>query len=300
MVVGIIIYRFPFFMGWGGVCFFSALAGIVLISFKDVGKALALIAFPLVYYFFIGRSRIAFVRYALPLVPFFCITGAVFAVEVSEKLKGYVAAGLRRWVLVLVIVAVILPSAVSVFKFNKLIAREDSRLLAMEWINDNFSVKSSIYQTGSWLGQVQLFESRESLERRLGELGREDLNSTGIALQARIDYLEKGGDKWFDQWKFEEEKKKFIFEGEEVEGFPQYIVLYETPVDVDKMTSPVSEDVIEILEEEYSLVKAFEVVDLGELGNIYDHQDAFYIPYFGFEGIERPGPNIYIHERISI
>ncbi len=292
-------FRVSLLYGLGWSLFLSSFIGVVLLFVKDVRKALVLIAFPLVYYFFIGRARTAFVRYTLPLVPFFCVTGAVFVVEVSEKLKKYVVVGLKRWVLVLMVVLVILPSTVSVLKFNKLMAVEDSRLLAAEWINDNFSEGGSIYQTGSWLGQVQLFESVESLERQLEEFEGEEHGNKRLALQARMDYLQSGGAKGFDQWEYEEERQRFFFEGEKMGHLPQYIILYETSVGVDKVTSPISEYVIEILEESYSLVKSFDVVDVENSENAYDHQDAFYLPYSGFEGVERPGPNIYIYEKVD-
>lgn len=284
-------------LGWS--LFLSSLTGLVLLFVKDMRKALVLIAFPLVYYFFIGRAWTAVVRYSLPLVPFFCVTGAVFIVEASEKLKRYVNPGLRRWVLVLITGLVIFPSAVSVLKFNKLMAVEDSRLLATEWINENLSEGSSIFQTGSWLGQVQLFESVESLERQLEEFEGEEHGNKRLALQARMDYLQSGGAKGFDQWEYEEERQRFFFEGEKMGHLPQYIILYETSVGVDKVTSPISEYVIEILEESYSLVKSFDVVDVENSENVYDQQDAFYLPYSGFEGVERPGPNIYIYENLG-
>jgi hypothetical protein len=31
--------------------------------------------------------------------------------------------------------------------------------------------------------------------------------------------------------------------------------------------------------------------------HVYDQQDAFYVPFDGFDGVARPGPNLSIYER---
>ena len=47
----------------------------------------------------------------------------------------------------------------------------------------------------------------------------------------------------------------------------------------------------------YKPVKIFEAVRSSRTGNKYDMLDAFYLPYSGFDGVRRPGPNFILYER---
>jgi hypothetical protein len=55
--------------------------------------------------------------------------------------------------------------------------------------------------------------------------------------------------------------------------------------------------VLDMLPSEYRLVHVVRAVDLDTPGNVYDIQDAFYLPYGGFKGVRRPGPNLEIYQR---
>ncbi len=46
--------------------------------------------------------------------------------------------------------------------------------------------------------------------------------------------------------------------------------------------------------------KIFRALDLQETGNLYDIQDAFFVPYAGFRGVERPGPNFTLFRRAEL
>ena len=50
---------------------------------------------------------------------------------------------------------------------------------------------------------------------------------------------------------------------------------------------------VEILKNRYELIAKFIASDPAA-NNLYDRQDAFYLPLRGFRGVERPGPNLYV------
>jgi len=46
-----------------------------------------------------------------------------------------------------------------------------------------------------------------------------------------------------------------------------------------------------LLSRPYRPIRTFETVDLKNDTNLYDQQDAFYVPYAGFKNVLRPRPN---------
>ena len=77
---------------------------------------------------------------------------------------------------------------------------------------------------------------------------------------------------------------------------PDYILVMESPLPrYEKVLGPIQER----LDSSYLLLKSFIAIDLEEERNRFDPIDAFYIPYAGFHGIERPGPNINVYRRTS-
>jgi hypothetical protein len=60
-----------------------------------------------------------------------------------------------------------------------------------------------------------------------------------------------------------------------------------------------TQDVVtEFLNEDYQFVREFTAY-MPRNGRVYDIQDAFFIPFTGFSGVERPGPNFTLYRRSS-
>jgi hypothetical protein len=53
----------------------------------------------------------------------------------------------------------------------------------------------------------------------------------------------------------------------------------------------------DMLHREYDLAHVIQAANLRDARNVYDIQDAFYLPYGGFHDIARPGPNLEIYKR---
>ena len=56
-------------------------------------------------------------------------------------------------------------------------------------------------------------------------------------------------------------------------------------------------EIRKILVSSYVLKNSFIALDVREERNLFDVDDDFYLPFAGYFGLSRPGPNIYIFEK---
>ena len=275
-------YTLPYGMGWP--LFLSALVGMGIYVRKDATRALGLFLFPLVLYTLAGRGYTVFVRYMVPIVPFLCISAAMFAVYLSDALARHV-----NWKGVIPVVAAMI-AAQSLYRsvrFDHIMARTDNRVIAADWIVRNLPFGSTVYQAGGIWGQAQLPWTLESLQRAYGETRRQ--GRQGRLLKAKMAHLRQtGGQGGYQRWEYG---------GQNVlpeAVLPGYVIIQKSPL---KAYSYVPQPIVQAVKSRYRLKKAFYAADFSSERNCYDQQDAFYVPYAGFGGVERPGPNIYIYER---
>ncbi|MEO8681386.1 MAG: glycosyltransferase family 39 protein [Vicinamibacterales bacterium] len=92
--------------------------------------------FPITYYLVIGSGYTTFARYILPVVPFLALGAALIVSQVKRPAL--------MWAIALIIIA---PSAWSVFQFDRLLARTDSRVLAENWVMEH-------YPNGALIGEI--------------------------------------------------------------------------------------------------------------------------------------------------
>jgi 4-amino-4-deoxy-L-arabinose transferase-like glycosyltransferase len=252
-------FRFSLVHGLGLPLLVTSLAGIGVAARRDPKAALLLGSFPVAYYLVAGASANVFVRYMIPIVPFLCLFAAVAVDAVS--LAAARTTGLRQGLVGLVlVVAIVAPSAWSVFQFDRILAREDSRVMAAKWVMENVPFGSSVYTTGNMYGFPPL-EDRINPKYRL------------------IGYDYRGNN-------FIEKSRPFT-------ESPDWIIVQRSALPY----SHIPQRVLDMLPSEYRLVHVVRAVDLDTPGNVYDIQDAFYLPYGGFKGVRRPGPNLEIYQR---
>ena len=215
-----------------------------------------LLAFPVVYYLIAGRGYTVFVRYMIPIVPFLCVTAGYFVstlARVATARRGHTALATG-----LMVAAVALPSAVKAWRFDRLLSRTDSRVLAADWIMEHARPHASIYISGSHYGRPDIRRRQRGPEYAFVELA-----DSGFQTQS----------------------------GTKVE-LPDWIILQESPLGA---YSSVPEPVKDLLPR-YRLVQTYRAVDL-RAQHVYDQQDAFFVPLAGFAGVGRPGPNFSIYQR---
>jgi len=278
--------RFSLFYGLGWTLFFASLAGISTFMIKrDIKKTFILLSFPLIYYILIGRGYTVFVRYAIPLIPFLCITAAVFVNYITNKIfskhKNYLA-----WSLGILIV---IPSLINIIQFNTLLTKKDNRVIVAEWIKENIHQGSSVCQFGSLWGKVQIYPIIKSLEEDYGQITQK---SKKIVIKKTIEYMSQNNIEGYELWEYNEKSDKFIFRSEENRGLPEFIIIEKSPLIIYSKTP---ERIAQLIDSTYRLEKTFEVINIKAKENLFDQQDAFYLPFHGFKDIERPGPNIYIY-----
>lgn len=288
--------RFSLWYGLGGSLFFASLAGIVTLFGLNRKKALLLCCLPLAYFIIIGKGNTVFLRYTIPIIPFLCITASVFTVYISDRLLPHFRPYERNIAAYLLAVILISPSAYNVLRSDFLLAKKDNRLAAAEWISQNIPEASSIYQNSRFPpGKVKIYPTLSSLPKTYYNPITKITYRIPKSVLMNMPYLLKRKHTvGYEEWKYNETIKRFIFQGKTEENFPEYIIVEESPL---LIYSTPQNDIQEILKKAYTLKAAFSAIDVNEEKNRFDQQDAFYLPFAGFKNIKRPGPNLYIYKR---
>jgi len=118
--------------------------GLVWAFFRHRKADLLVLSWIVVNFLLIGSWYIKFTRYILPLVPFLCITGARFLVELYKgrsTRRGRILAGGAT-------VAVALLSGVYACMFTAVYAQPHSRTAAAGWIRENLAPGSLVVVDG--------------------------------------------------------------------------------------------------------------------------------------------------------
>ncbi len=71
---------------------------------------------------------------------------------------------------------------------------------------------------------------------------------------------------------------------------PDWIILHESPL--GRYVAP---SVSTLVRRQYELLEYVKGSGSVNAGNVFDLQDAFYVPYAGFRDVARPGPDIRIY-----
>ena len=240
----------------------AGLAGAGLLAVRTPGLAVLLLAFPVAYYSVAGGLRNLFFRYTIPIVPFLCLTAAYLVWQAGAWVASWsggtrMRAAVSATATAVLAVLVIGPSALSVWRFDRIVSRTDSRVVVSDWFERYVPPGSSVLQSGSRYGLAQF-------HRRLG----------------------------YKEWIWDGGSGIFRVGGRPAEGEPDWIVLQDSP-----LPSGTQDLVTRLLAtKDYVLVTVFKAVSL-RADLVYDRQDMFYVPFSGLEYVTRPGPNFTIYAR---
>ena len=176
--------------GLGIGVFVAAVCGALLLAVRYRRRALVPLIFALAFYVAIGAGRTVFFRYALPLVPVACVFAAVAVVSAAEWL------GVRTKLPVAAIAATLaIVVAASSFRqslqLDRMLAREDSRVVAADWLRERLRPEHTLHDSG-------------------GDYSR--LSLPGVA---------------FHEWRYDPAARSF---GGPAGATPDWIVLYESPL----------------------------------------------------------------------
>jgi len=129
--------------GYGVVpCLFLAIGSAVLAMKKQV--FLLLMIFPFTYYILLGASKLFFVRFAIPLIPFLCITSAYGIAHSS----GYFSKFQKNRVIIFLTLIAILQGFIFSIRHDYLIGETDTRVIARTWVRKNIPSGSKILTEG--------------------------------------------------------------------------------------------------------------------------------------------------------
>jgi len=292
--------NFSLLFGLGFPLLFASLAGIIVFFNIDWRRALILCSFPFVYYSVFANGFVPMTRYMVPLVPFLCLTAALFTFMCVDKILKYFNNKYSTVIISITVLTVIMPSAYNVVLFDKLLSKKDNRVIAGEWIAKNIPSGSSICQIiDNQYAKLQLFPSAQYLVKKYGLVSR-DMRKSGkgkftlMEIKYKLDYLTDSNIPNYNEWDYHADSNAFLFVDTNTDSLPDYIILNE---DFQSGQGLFSDKLRKILLHFYHLKKAFPAKRIQGKANIYDRFDAFFVPFSGFEGIERPGPSLWIYEK---
>ncbi|MDD5070051.1 MAG: phospholipid carrier-dependent glycosyltransferase [Candidatus Omnitrophica bacterium] len=295
--------KFSLFFGLGGTLFLSSLLGIITIIKHDFKKALIVLSFLATYYFVCARSKTVFLRYIIPLLPFLCLSAAFFVNSILKLIADRFPGKKSFFIKVIIVSVVLFPSALSIIKFDSLLAKPDSRLIAKRWIDENLTDGSTVYQTFlNPYGKINIGHSFDFLETVYAKLKTENSNNHFLAkaLKKEMASLREKGLAGFKEWNYDNQKGMFFDFAGYKDSLPDFIIVESYPLEA---YSNVFSRIVSVLSDQYRLLKSFEVIDVKNKSNKFDRQDAFFIPFTGFKSISHSGPNIYVYQlkdRINI
>jgi 4-amino-4-deoxy-L-arabinose transferase-like glycosyltransferase len=254
-------YHLPFSLGYGlgWPLLVTGLGGLIWSGFHYPAATLLLASFPVAYYLAVGAGYNVFVRYMVPVVPFVCVFAAVLVADLAA-VAGRRSRRLGIAMAAVLAGAIVMPSAASVVRFNVLISREDSRVVAGRWLHEHVPALSTLYSTGNPYGHVQ---------------------------------LERGSPPRYRYFDFDRQAGVFTEDRRKTTALPDWIIVQRSALPY----SHIAPQVVSLLASDYVLVHVVQAADLDERRTMYDIQDAFYAPYGGFKGVSRPGPNLEIYQR---
>ena len=238
----------------------AALGGMIAAMLAAPRRAISLAAFPLVYFAIIGMGQTAFVRYVLPLVPFLCIFAAFGVTRFVDAVVRPRAAQWTTPALAGAAALLILPSALNVVRFNRIVSRVDTRVVAADWLRSHMEPGAVLYGSGESYSQPRLAWP-----------------------PSKRDYLVV---------EFDAGRHRFTTPGA---GLPDWIV---TPGESSpRLYSRTPYQVTALLAKHYDLVQEFTALRGDERESWFDRQDAFFVPYSDLRFRERPGPDLRIYHR---
>jgi 4-amino-4-deoxy-L-arabinose transferase-like glycosyltransferase len=123
------------------VMFLIVCLGILLMFMnrheKDNNKAVYILSFGLVYLLFVSTWKIKSVHYFMPALPFFILAGS-YGVNLLKLFQK------RKTLVYIVFIAVSIPLLFQDIKYDKMLSKRDTRLLAYDWVIKNIPSGSRI------------------------------------------------------------------------------------------------------------------------------------------------------------
>ncbi len=172
------------FLGLAGLA-----SGLFFTLKKHTHATWVLLALFAIFYLTTGSSRTVFVRYALPL----CILQALFCALALHHLRAY------RWSVILLPLLLVEP-LYGTYRLVQISQREDTRIQARHWIENNLPEGLTLCNFGGWYGDIPLRTSEQvwwqlwNFENAYAQNSPESDNTTSSPSQSPqgLGYVEQG------------------------------------------------------------------------------------------------------------
>ncbi len=263
---------FNLWWGLGPALLVAGLAGWIPALRRSFRPSLVLLAFAAAYSLFFSGGSLVFARYAIPLVPILCIGAAALVVAVAERLprlRVAAAFGLAF--------AVALPSLRASIAFDRLIAREDSRVLAARWLEAHVGPGDGVLLVGDVFGDPATFFE--------GRLAYDPYAWPPAAWSGRI-ALPRGR-----PYRRAHNEHDPQLDAALADPRVRWAVVAQSPLAAYGPGHPLRARL-----HGFRRVAMIEGVG-GHPDLRFDLQDAFYAPLSGANEAVRPGPNFYVYAR---
>ncbi len=293
------VYHLKFSLNYGmGIYLLGvSLLSLIYLIFNRNKQIIILLVNIALFYFFMGKGKSVFMRYMLPVIPFLCVTSAIFLAGVSDMLK--ISDKTRAALLFVAVILLVLNPLTRTIRTNELLAEKDTRVIASGYIQSNIRQGSNIMLT-SYFGAPMLYQSVELLRKEYDALAAAAPNKSYKKLKMLIDLTAQRQLTSYNIYRVTKapslEKSELPYEitkRDLVKNNIEYVVLneyyfeyYEAPDSFKKLIKENGELVMTILP-----MNSDDVTE-----PVLDPIDLFYLPVDNLEGFNRPGPVIRIYK----
>lgn len=141
---GFVFYLQALWWGMGGLLFLLCLAGLLIALLRHDPMDLVMVSYPLFMYVFMGGQKMYFARFALPLIPPLIVLGASFIEKMAMSI--FTVPKMRLTAVAAIVLLAGAQPLISSLRFDALLVRADTRVIAKEWIEQNLPNGSKVAQ----------------------------------------------------------------------------------------------------------------------------------------------------------
>ncbi|MFT5368102.1 MAG: tetratricopeptide (TPR) repeat protein [Candidatus Latescibacterota bacterium] len=119
----------------------AALAGIVLVIHQRSIIGLILLSWLIPYFLLVGGLHTKPIRYTTPMLPTLCILGAYTSLFIGQWFQKHLT---FKFAISLPSILIAIPTIVYALTFTSIYDKEDSRIVATQWISQNIPKNASV------------------------------------------------------------------------------------------------------------------------------------------------------------
>lgn len=247
--------------GCGLLLFVAGLAGVATGARRHPQHTFIVASFAAAYYAIIGSGYTVFFRYVMPLVPIVCLFAAIATRHAAESIASR-----------------ILPAGSHHPRVSGTILVALLMLVGGPSLLTSVRMDMALARTDTRVIAAQWLGPQLRPEHTLHDAGSD---------YTRLDLR----DRRYHEWRFDPNTQSF---GHPEGLTPDWIVISDSPLVHYASAHPALR---RLVAERYERVHTVRGTTRLDAAGVYDQQDAFFVPFSGFDQVERPGPTVMIFRR---